>query len=119
MSPGKIVVLGVKGTVIAFDPATGQRLWAQQLKSGLGDGFVSVLMDAGLVYAHTHGQLYCLDQMTGGILWHDELSGLGYGIASIAVPGTSSSTAILSAVESRRRAEAAAASTAGSTSTDS
>lgn len=95
-----IVILGLKRTVIAFHKRTGERLWTTHLSSGFGGDFVTVMADTSRVYAHTHGKMHCLDLATGRELWEDNLPGLGYGIASIAVPGqgTSSDTALAAKV---------------------
>ena len=53
----------------------------------MGTGFVTVLSDGCNVFAHTHGKLHCLDFATGRVLWTNELSGYGYGIASLCIPG--------------------------------
>ncbi len=82
-----IVIVAAKSTVRALDQVNGTELWSQKLASGLGTDFVSVVADAKRVYAHAHGRLYCLDLRTGSVLWSDGLAGLGYGIASIALPG--------------------------------
>ena len=92
MKPNEIVLIGVKNAVLAFQKTTGEKLWKAGLASGLGDGFVSVIGDDKMVYAHSGGKLYCLDLFSGRELWHDGLSGLGYGIASIALPGAQLST---------------------------
>ena len=88
----RIVVVAVKRTVIAFEKETGARLWSQNLGSGLTGDFVTVAADATRVYAHTHGEMFSLDLFTGAVLWRDGLSGLGYGIASIALPGMAASS---------------------------
>lgn len=100
-----VIVLAVKRTVIAFNKADGTRLWSTKLVSGLGDDFVTVLADTTRVYAHTRGEMFCLDLATGAILWQDSLSGLGYGIASIALPGSSAPQAAVIA-QIRRQQEA-------------
>jgi len=81
-----IVLLGVKSTVLAFRRDTGARLWATELKSRTNN-FVSVVSDEDRVYAHTGGELFCLDLQSGQKLWQDGLKGFGYGVASIALPG--------------------------------
>jgi outer membrane protein assembly factor BamB len=112
-----IVILGVKRTVIAFDKQTGARLWTKELSSGLSGDFVTVVADANRVYAHTHGEIYSLDLATGSVLWHDGLTGLGYGIASIALPGVAGGiTAALAARIHEDRARDAAVASSGTSS---
>ncbi len=103
MDPKNILLLGVKGTVIAFRRDTGNQMWSTHLKSG---GFVTVTADTLLVYAHTGGELFCLDLQTGSRIWHNGLPGLGYDVASLALPGAVAT--FDPAVEHKRRAEAAA-----------
>ena len=116
MDPKNTLLVGLKGSVLAFEKTTGQRLWQAALKSGMGDGFVSVFADETRVYAHTHGELFCLDLATGRVLWHDGLTGLGYGIATLASPGSLAIDGFAAAAEKRRRDEAAAAASHASSS---
>ena len=112
-----IVLLGVKRTVIAFDQQSGQRLWTHELASGLSGDFITVLADQTRVYAHTHGEIFCLDLRTGAVLWKDALTGLGYGIASIALPGSGvASSPAMAAREKDDQAQAAASSSAATSS---
>lgn len=86
----RVVLLGVKHTIIAFDRQTGARLWTRDLGGGMTADFVTLIADETRAYAHARGRFYCLDLTTGALLWQDELTGLGYGIGSIAVPGVGS-----------------------------
>ena len=110
-----IVFIGVKAHVVAIDKNDGRTTWQTKLKAGAvaGERFVSLLVEDGRVYAHSYGELFCLDAETGRILWNNPLDGLSYDIATIASAGTSSSP--VSAAEYRRRKEAEAASAAGAT----
>ena len=54
VDPKDILLIGVKGTVIACRRDTGTKLWSTRLKSG---EFVTVVADDLLVYAHTNGEL--------------------------------------------------------------
>jgi outer membrane protein assembly factor BamB len=80
------VVIGVKGTVVAVDRATGGTLWSTHLKGG---GFVTVAVENGAIFAATSGRLYRLDPSTGYVQWVNELPGLGFGLVSIAGASTS------------------------------
>lgn len=73
--------IGVKGTVIALDRATGQELWRSDLK---GSDFVNVAIEDGDVFATTKGELFCLDPASGHVKWHNELKGMGRGLITIA-----------------------------------
>jgi outer membrane protein assembly factor BamB len=116
MDPKNIMVLGVKHTVVAFQRETGQRLWTANLKSSLSGDFVTVVADDFRVYAHTSGEIFCLDLQTGQTLWTDGLAGFGYGVASIALPGLA---VPVTATAERRRNDSAAAASASSTSASS
>ena len=108
--PSNTVYIGVKGHVAAIDKNDGRTLWQTKLKHGAVSGhrFVSLLVEEARVYAHTHGELFCLDAETGRVLWNNPLDGLGYDIESIAVEGASAPA--LPAAEYRRQEAAAAAS---------
>jgi outer membrane protein assembly factor BamB len=80
--------------VLRFNKNDGVLVWETKLKGellSLGDGFVTVLVDGQLVFAHTGGELFCLDGASGRVLWSNKLKGLGYDIASLAVQGASAS----------------------------
>ena len=104
-----IVLIGVKQSVIAFLKTSGKRLWVADLGSGLGGGFVSLIADEARVYAHTKGELCCLDLFSGKELWRDGLVGSGYGLASLALPGQPF-ISLAPAIAMRRQQDAAAAS---------
>jgi outer membrane protein assembly factor BamB len=109
MDPSKVVLLGVKGTVLAFNQETGEQLWKQPLKPGMGEPFVTVIADAQRIYAHTGGEIFCLELSSGRILWQDGLTGLGYGIASLAIPGQPvPSAAVIAAIQKTRKESSAA-----------
>jgi len=96
--------IGVNGTVLAIDRATGKDLWSSELR---GSDFVNVTVQDGELYATSKGRIYRLDPGTGNILWRNDLAGLGWGIVTVAgaphVPAA--------AEKLRRDREAAAAAT--------
>lgn len=108
MTPAQLLFLGVKAHVIAIDKSTGAEIWRTQLKGGLasGDRFVTLLIEDGWVFAHTKGELFCLDAGTGAIRWQNPLPGLSYDLASIA---TSSSHSAPAAALHHKQMQAAAA----------
>jgi len=109
MDPKNILLVGVKGSVLAFQKNTGERLWATRLKSSMSSDFVSVAADDARVYAHTAGELFCLDLQTGNGLWQEGLAGMGYGVASLTLPGFPA--APTEEFEKKRQQDAAAATT--------
>jgi outer membrane protein assembly factor BamB len=115
MKTSDLVFIGIKGSVIALDRATGQQVWVTHLK---GSSFVNVILQSGAVLASCSGEIFALDPLTGEGLWHNPLKGFGTGLATIATeanPG-GASTAVL-AERRRRDEEEAAASSAAACST--
>lgn len=118
MNSKQILLVGVKGSVLAFHRETGEHLWAAELKSSSTSDFVSFASDDTRIYAHTGGELFCLELKTGRKLWHDRLKGFGYGIASLGFPGsTPASAAAAEAIRQAAAAASAATTTATSTAT--
>jgi outer membrane protein assembly factor BamB len=111
MDPKNILIVGTKGSLIAFRRDNGQQLWSVHLKS---NGFVNVATNETRVYAHTNGELFCVDLLTGTGVWNDPLKGFGYDLASIAGPGLFAPPATL-AQQKRQEAAAASASTTHAT----
>jgi outer membrane protein assembly factor BamB len=106
-----IIFIGVKAHVVAVDRKTGGTLWKTKLKGGLtsGERFVTLLVEGGCVYAHTYGELFCLDETTGEILWRNALEGLGYDIASLATAGAASpAVAALASLKKKQTSESGA-----------
>ena len=105
MAQPKLIYLGIKGSVIALNSATGQEVWAKKLT---GSDFVNVAFDGGDLLAATHGEVFCLHPQTGIIRWHNPLKGYGWGLVSIASAGFPGNPNLVLA-EKRRQDEAAAA----------
>jgi outer membrane protein assembly factor BamB len=107
MKTTELVFVGIKGSVVALNRATGQQVWATRLK---GSDFVNVVLQDGAVLASCHSEIFCLDPLTGNGLWHNPLKGFGTGLATIATehnPGDGNAPVL---AEKRRRDEEAAAS---------
>ena len=99
--------IGIRGSVVALNRATGEQVWATHLK---GWSFVNVVVEDQRVYASCYGEIFCLDPLTGNALWHNSLKGFGTGLVTIATednPGGGNAPVI---AERRRRDEQAAAS---------
>ena len=62
--------IGIKGTVLAVEPASGKIAWQSHLH---GAGFVNVLLHGGQLFASTHGEVFRLDPGHGEIAWHTSL----------------------------------------------
>ena len=110
MKTAHLIFIGIKGSVVALNRATGQQVWATHLK---GSDFVNVILQDGAVLASCYGEIYCLDPLMGAGVWHNPLKGFGRGLATIATernPGGGNAPVL---AEKRRRDEAAAASSSG------
>ena len=100
--------MGAGSYVAAIDPRNGREFWRTALREGLfksGYSFVTVLVDGDLVYAHAYGYLYALDARTGAKLWENPLRGMGAGMASLAVQGSSSGVAPTAAYQTAKDEE--------------
>ncbi|HLP01844.1 MAG TPA: PQQ-binding-like beta-propeller repeat protein [Opitutaceae bacterium] len=102
----EILYLGTNAHVVAVDKATGSTLWRTKLKGGFigNTGFVTLLVQDDRVFAHAGGELFCLDQKTGAVLWNNGLEGLGYELASLASVGAMSAPPPLAAALQQRSA---------------
>ena len=102
MAHSDLLFIGIAGTVLALDRATGQEVWQSSLK---GEDFVNVAVQDGAVYATAKGELFCLDPATGNIRWQNQLKGFGRGLVTIATLG--GQQAVVMSEKKRRDDEAA------------
>src|SRR6266849_10341570 len=105
MKTSKLVFVGIKGSVIALNRATGAQEWATHLK---GADFVNVLLQGDMVLATCRGEVFCVDPLTGIVMWHNPLKGLGMGLATIATDQGQGDNVLPIVAEKRRRDEQAA-----------
>ena len=110
MAASSFVFIGIKGSVVALDRATGSQIWITPLRGG---EFVNVMLADDELYAATKGEVYCLDTATGHIRWHNPLKGLGWGLVSIAAPGVQVNQMAMFEKRKRDQEAAAAAGAAG------
>lgn len=111
MNTANYIYLGIKGRVVALERNSGQKMWETQLKvKGLTDGFVNVVFDDDALFAHSGGELFCLDPVSGKLRWHNDLPGLGYGMATFASPTLACSNQIPVVLQEKRRREQQASS---------
>ena len=109
MKTAHLIFIGIKGSVVALNRATGEQVWATHLK---GSDFVNIILQDGTVLASCYGEIFCLDPLTGAGVWHNPLKGFGRGLVTIATernPGDGNAPVL---AEKRRRDEEAAASSA-------
>jgi outer membrane protein assembly factor BamB len=109
MKTSDLVYIGIKGSVVALDRATGEQVWATHLK---GSDFVNVVLDDGVILASCSGEIFCLDPLTGADRWHNRLKGFGTGLATIATELNPGHGRLAAFAEKRRRDQEAAASAA-------
>ena len=107
MKTAQLVFIGIKGSVVALNRATGQQVWAKHLK---GSDFVNVVLRNGAVLASCRGEVFCLDPLTGVGMWHNPLKGYGTGLATSATERNLEDGNGPVLAEKRRQDEAAAAS---------
>jgi outer membrane protein assembly factor BamB len=104
MDISNLLFVGVNETVAAFNKHDGGLIWKTPLKASfLGDSFVTLLVEGERIFAHTQGQLFCLDASSGRQLWRNELKGLSYAIASLAIESTTAPSAAAHARHKRRK----------------
>jgi outer membrane protein assembly factor BamB len=103
-----LLFIGIKGTVLALDRNTGDEVWRTSVK---GTDFVNLVLDEDNLYATARGEIFCLNPVNGDIRWHNKLSGLGFGLVTIASSGQ-----LVALAEKRRRDQAAAAAAGGAAS---
>jgi outer membrane protein assembly factor BamB len=82
-----ILVIGTNGHVLAIAGDSGDELWRTKLRNAVGLSAVNVLLDGDKIFAGSSGHIYCLDALTGKILWQNDLKGMGYSVISLGRPG--------------------------------
>jgi outer membrane protein assembly factor BamB len=106
MKTSELVFIGIKGSVVALNRATGEQVWATHLK---GSTFVNVVLQCETVLASCEGEIFCLDAFTGDARWHNPLKGFGMGLATIATETNQGSGTTTMLEEKRQRDRQAAA----------
>jgi outer membrane protein assembly factor BamB len=103
-----LVFVGIKNSVVALDDHSGLEIWRTQLR---GSDYVTVLWDGSALFAANSGEVWRLNPLTGELIWHNGLKGLGRGLVTIAstrVAGAASDT-LTAAAKRRRDQESASA----------
>jgi len=60
-----LVFIGIKGSVVALNRATGAPVWVRRLK---GSDFVNVVLDGETILASCYGEIFCLGALSGAPL---------------------------------------------------
>ena len=72
-------------------------------------GYVSMLLDGDRLIVSCSGYMYCLDPLTGTILWHNPLKGYGTGVAHlVSVRGQSAQVEVVQAAAEEAEASSSA-----------
>ena len=100
LTANDLVFIGIRGTVLALNPATGAEVWRTPLK---GQDFTNITLEGHRLLAAPRGELFCLDPLTGQLIWHNPLKGLGWGLITFA------SASQIPAAAHKRAADAQAA----------
>ena len=95
-----LIFVGIKHSVVALDEGSGSPVWRTELHSG---EFVSVLWDGEALIAANAGEVWRLDPNTGAVLWHNQLKGMGRGLASLASSRQPDATAATDLLAGKRR----------------
>ena len=110
-----LVFVGLNSRVAALDQDTGTLVWQWLATTPRSGGYVSLLLlDDTRLIVSVNGYTYCLDSRTGEQRWHNELSGFGTGVTSIATLGKNNlRDLLLAAVAADAEAAAANAGSSG------
>jgi outer membrane protein assembly factor BamB len=109
MKTSELVLIGIRGSVVALNRATGEEVWSRRLK---GMCLVNVMLEDDRVFAICYGETYCLDALTGELLWHNRLKGYGIGLATLATLKNPGNSQIVVLEQKHRRDQQGAASAA-------
>ena len=109
MTIDQLIFVGFGHHAIALDRDTGEIVW---VNSEMHTGYISMLLDGDRLIASSNGYMYCLNPMTGEVLWHNPLKGFGVGVAHLAsVRGQSSQFQIEQAAEEEQTSHSATTAT--------
>lgn len=103
-----VVYLGFNSRVIALHRDTGDVVWMWKCPKGRAS-YVAVLLDGDRVIASVQGYTYCLEALTGRLLWENHLKGTGLGIPMVVSMRGNSGSAGAAAIIAQQQAAAAAA----------
>ena len=104
-----LLLLGIKGHVVALEKGTGREIWRTRLTRG---DFVNIVTDGNVIFATTSGEVFCLDAGTGTVLWKNPMKGLGLGVVTL-LPGGIWSDGQAPVAEQVRRTKARQGTAAG------
>jgi outer membrane protein assembly factor BamB len=109
MTIDQLIFVGFRGYAMALHRDTGEMVWCN---SEMRSGYVTLLLDGDRLIVSTNGYMYCLDPLTGKILWHNPLSGYGTGVTHLAsVRGQSTPIVMAQAAEDEASKSSSSSST--------
>lgn len=76
MKIDELIFVGLNGYAVALHRDSGELVWKN---SEMHSGYVTLLLDGDRLIVSTNGYIYCLDPLTGSILWHNPMKGFGSG----------------------------------------
>jgi outer membrane protein assembly factor BamB len=104
MTIDDLVFVGLNGYALALHRDSGEIVW---YNDQMHSGYVTLLLDGDRLIVSTNGYIYCLDPLTGAILWDNPLRGYGMGAPTslVSVRGQSSQVLVQQAAaeEASRR----------------
>jgi outer membrane protein assembly factor BamB len=74
MTIDQLIFVGLNGYAVALHRDTGEIVWSN---NELRSGYVTLLLDGDRLVVSTGGYIFCLDPLTGTVLWNNEMSGYG------------------------------------------
>ncbi len=77
-----LVFVGFNSQVVALDRYTGELAWLW--KAAEGSGYAAVLVDGDRLIVSVQGYTYCLDPLSGQVVWQNPLKGMGVGTPCVA-----------------------------------
>jgi outer membrane protein assembly factor BamB len=105
MTIDDLIFVGFRGYAMALHRDTGELVWCN---SRLHGGYTSMLLDGDRLIVSCDGYTYCLNPLTGDVLWHNPLNGYGTGVTQlVSVRGQSSQVGTVQAADHTRAANAA------------
>ncbi len=112
----ELLYAGVGRTVVALDRFSGRPVWRVKLPRLLGGSVSMVLPHGREVYAARGGYVYCLDRMTGAVLWERGMNASGNTVllAMSGMDGAQQQAVMIAQQASDAAAAAAAAASAAS-----
>ncbi len=106
----ELLIVATKKFVCALNPLDGSEIWRTTLP-GVNGSVISILIRGDEIFAGSTGRVICLDRVSGGILWVNELPGMGFQHVILAMEGAPAAdpSAIIAAAEENQRAQDSAA----------